>query len=143
MMKNLFSILIAIFVLILPFSALAQETEDHKTKAAISAAEEFLALVDSGHYQESWEEAASLFKSQIDKEKWVTEISRLRPLFGSAVNRTVINSKYMTSAPGAPDGEYVLIVFQSSFENKKKAFETVTPTLDHDGKWRVSGYFIK
>lgn len=30
-----------------------------------------------------------------------------------------------------------------SFRNKKAAIETVTPALDEDGRWRVSGYFIK
>jgi hypothetical protein len=50
---------------------------------------------------------------------------------------------YKTSLPGAPDGEYVVIQFGTSFENKKTAIETVTPMLDKDGKWRVSGYYIK
>ena len=45
--------------------------------------------------------------------------------------------------PGAPDGEYVVIQYESSFEHKQSAIETVTPMLDTDGKWRVSGYFIK
>ncbi len=49
----------------------------------------------------------------------------------------------MTSLPGAPDGEYVVISYETSFTNKKSAIETVTPMLDKDGKWRVSGYFIK
>jgi len=29
------------------------------------------------------------------------------------------------------------------FEKKKAAVETVTPMMDRDGTWRVSGYFIK
>ena len=33
--------------------------------------------------------------------------------------------------------------YASSFEHKKAAVETVTPMLDKDGHWRVSGYFIK
>jgi len=37
----------------------------------------------------------------------------------------------------------VVIQFDSSFEHKQTAVETVTPMLDTDGKWRVSGYFIK
>jgi ribosomal protein S17E len=37
----------------------------------------------------------------------------------------------------------VIIQYDSSFENKKSAVETVTPMLDKDGKWRVSGYYIK
>ena len=49
----------------------------------------------------------------------------------------------MSSIPGAPDGEYVVIQFKTSFENKKSGIETVTPMLDKDGKWRVSGYYIK
>ncbi|MBM4320898.1 MAG: DUF4019 domain-containing protein, partial [Deltaproteobacteria bacterium] len=52
------------------------------------------------------------------------------------------SARYQTSLPGAPDGEYVVIQFESSFENKRSAIETITPMLD-SGKWRVSGYFIK
>ena len=47
------------------------------------------------------------------------------------------------SLPGAPDGEYVVLQFDTSFANKKEAVETVTPMLDKDGKWKVSGYYIK
>jgi hypothetical protein len=49
----------------------------------------------------------------------------------------------MTSLPGAPDGEYVVIQFMSSFENKRFAIETVTPMKDKDAKWRVSGYYMR
>ena len=49
----------------------------------------------------------------------------------------------MTSLPGAPDGEYVVIQFDTSFTNKKVAVETVTPMKDEDGIWRVSGYYVK
>ena len=33
--------------------------------------------------------------------------------------------------------------YSTDFENKASAIETVTTTLDKDGFWRVSGYFIK
>lgn len=52
-------------------------------------------------------------------------------------------TSYMTSLPGAPDGEYVVVQFETSFTNKKAAAETVTPMLENDGQWRVSGYYIK
>ena len=54
-----------------------------------------------------------------------------------------MSKKLHTSLPGAPDGQYVVIQFKSSFTNKKTTIETVTPMLDKDGKWRVSGYYIK
>ena len=49
----------------------------------------------------------------------------------------------LVGAPGAPDGEYVVIQYEASFENKASAVETITPMLDKDGQWRVSGYFMK
>jgi hypothetical protein len=49
----------------------------------------------------------------------------------------------MTTMPGAPDGEYVVIQYQTTFEHKNSAVETVTPMLDNDGQWRVSGYYIR
>ena len=42
-------------------------------------------------------------------------------------------------SPAAADN----LQFESSFENKKQAIETVTPMREKDGKWKVSGYFIK
>ena len=65
-----------------------------------------------------------------------------KPL-GKLILRKVQTKIYKTALPGAPDGEYVVIQFETSFENKKTAIETVTPMMDKDGKWRVSGYYIK
>jgi hypothetical protein len=65
-----------------------------------------------------------------------------KPL-GRLVSRKVQSTLYKTSLPGAPDGKYVVITFETAFENKASAVETVTPMLEKDGKWRVSGYFIK
>jgi len=36
-----------------------------------------------------------------------------------------------------------VIQFDAVFENKSSAVETVTPMLDPDGVWRVSGYFVR
>ena len=51
--------------------------------------------------------------------------------------------KQTKTLPGGPDGSYVVILYDTSFENKKEAVETVTPMLDPDGIWRVSGYYIQ
>ncbi len=138
---SVFLVLISLFVL--NAFAFAGETGEEKESAALQAAESWLILVDGGQYRNSWMEASGFFKSQVPEEKWVSEISRLRPLFGPVINRTSLKAKYMTSAPGAPDGEYVLILFETSFGKKQKAIETVTTMLDPDGAWRVSGYFIR
>jgi hypothetical protein len=59
------------------------------------------------------------------------------------VSRRVKGAQYATSLPGAPDGEYVVIQYDTSFAHKASAVETITPMRDGDGQWRVSGYFIK
>lgn len=70
-------------------------------------------------------------------------VSVARKPLGAVLSRTFKLAKYSTSLPGAPDGQYVVIQYDTSFENKKSAVETITPMLDRDGQWRVSGYFIK
>jgi hypothetical protein len=67
----------------------------------------------------------------------------VRKPLGKVIKRSVKSKQYATSLPGAPDGEYVIIQYETSFEKKKVSIETVTPMLEKDGKWRVSGYYIK
>jgi hypothetical protein len=110
---------------------------------AVKAAESWLLLVDAGEYAKSWTEAAALFKNAVTKTQWNQSLEATRKPLGALLSRKVTSSQYATTLPGAPDGEYVVIQFKSSFANKKTAIETITPMKDPDGKWRVSGYFIK
>jgi hypothetical protein len=66
-----------------------------------------------------------------------------RAPLGKVISRKVKSAVYKTSLPGAPDGKYVVIQYESSFEHKASAIETVTPMLGDDGQWRVSGYYIR
>lgn len=112
-------------------------------QAATDAALSWLALVDSARYAESWDEAAAVFKTAVPQEQWVGTLKTLHSPVGRTESRNVIKREYMTSLPNAPKGEYVVIQFKTNFENKKSAVETVTPMVDTDGKWRVSGYYVK
>ncbi len=114
-----------------------------KEKLAAASAERWLGLVDQRKYAESWKEAATLFRNAINQGQWEQSLQAVRRPLGKLITRKVKTKTYRTSLPGAPDGEYVVIEFESSFENKKSAIETVTPMMDEDGKWRVSGYYIK
>lgn len=111
--------------------------------AAVSAAEKWLATVDAGNYAESWKEAAEFFRNAVKPEQWEQSMQAVRKPLGKLISRKVQTKTYMTSLPGAPDGEYVVIQFETSFENKKASIETVTPMMDKDGDWRISGYYIK
>jgi hypothetical protein len=114
-----------------------------REKAAIVAAEKWLTIVDKGKYMESWEESSEYFKQALTQDQWQQAVQAVREPLGKLVSRKVKSATYTTSLPGAPDGQYVVIQFNTSFENKKSGTETVTPMIDKDGKWRVSGYYIK
>ena len=110
---------------------------------AVTAAEAWLNLVDEGEYAKSWEQAAGYFKAIMKKEAWENSIQPLRDSLGKVISRKLNSHEFVTAMPGAPDGEYVVIQFETSFENKTAAIETITPMVDTDGVWRVSGYYIK
>ncbi len=112
-------------------------------QAAIAAAEVWLELVDRENYGESWDEAANYFQGAVSKEQWLSSMRAVRYPLGQKRSRSLKSKQYFNSLPGAPDGEYVVIQFNTSFEHKRSAVETVTPMKDRDGKWRVSGYYIK
>jgi len=112
-------------------------------KAAEDSASKWLGLVDAGDYAVSWDQAAQFFKNAVSKEDWKDKIKAVRGPLGKINSRKLKSATYKTTLPGAPDGQYVVIQYDSSFEHKTSAVETVTPMMDKDGQWRVSGYFIR
>jgi hypothetical protein len=119
------------------------QAQQKPEQLAQQAASDWLGLVDSGKYTDSWQEAAQMFKAAVSKEQWQSAMRASREPLGKILSRKVKSATYTKTLPGAPDGEYVVIQYDSSFEHKQSAVETVTPMLDKDGKWRVSGYYIK
>lgn len=120
-----------------------QEELKKQEEPAVTVAKTWLELVDQGEYEKSWETAAELFKNNIPKNEWTRTIAAGREPMGELVSRELESTEFSTTLPGAPDGEYVVIQFATSFESKESAVETITPMKDPDGVWRVSGYFIK
>jgi hypothetical protein len=131
---------ISLALMLLNVSAAAQQKPE---QLAQQSAESWLGLVDSGKYGASWEDAASSFKAHVTKEQWVIMAGPVRDPLGKVLSRKLKSANYTKTLPGAPDGEYVVIQFDTSFEHKQTAVETITPMVDKDGKWRVSGYYIK
>lgn len=119
---------------------LAQPASD---PAAVKAAESWLTLVDSLQYAESWKAAASLFREKVTAAQWQEAVHSARGPLGPVESRKLVSAQYTRTLPGAPDGEYVVIRYETVFQKKKSSVETVTPMKDKDGVWKVSGYFIQ
>ena len=130
---------LAFLLLIVPIPGSA---DGGKTRAAEQAAVEWLALVDGMQYEASWAESATFFRNQVSTSDWLKAVAAARIPLGGMVDRELVSATYATSLPGAPEGEYVVLQFQTDFENKRKAIETVTPMQD-EGRWRVSGYYVR
>lgn len=133
--------LIAIITAI-PFTQV-QASNNEAGAAAIASANEWLLMVDEGDYENSWNNAASYFKERITIHGWKKAAASARKPLGKLLSRKLKSKTFVTQLPSSPKGEYEVIQFESSFKNKKYAIETITPMLDTDKKWRVSGYYIK
>jgi hypothetical protein len=116
---------------------------DKPEDAAQTAAESWLKLVDDGQYAAAWQQASRLFKGLVKEADWEQMAGGVRTPLGRVVSRKLKSREYTERMPGAPDGKYVIIQYDTVFENKASAVETVTPMLDPDNAWRVSGYFIR
>ena len=142
-MKTKRSSLIALVVfwsVVLCQAAVADQAAE---KAAVEAATQWVAIVDEGKYAQSWDNAAVYFKGAVKKDQWEASLSAGRKPLGKVLSRKVKTKQYTTTLPGAPDGQYVVIHYETSFERKASAIETVTPMREKDGKWRVAGYYIR
>lgn len=114
----------------------------NKITTAQESTQKWLDLIDSSKYIDSWSKAAVYFQNNISKKEWDKTLQGLRQPLGKTVSRQLASSHSETSLPGAPDGEYVVTQYNTSFDNKQSAIETVTSMLDRDGSWKVAGYFI-
>jgi hypothetical protein len=124
-------------------SLVAQMPKSEAEKKAVEAAEAWLALVDKGQYEQSWDAAAEYLKNAADKSAFVKSLEASRRPLGTVKSRQLKSTQYATTLPGAPDGQYVILQYTTSMAEKQAATETITPMLDKDKKWRVSGYYIK
>lgn len=110
---------------------------------AVNAATHWLTLADANDGASTWDRAAPSFQAAISKTNWSDALRQARQPFGAVKSRKLASSEVKHSLPGAPDGEYVVIQYDTQFERKAHAVETVVPMRDRDGTWKVSGYFVK
>lgn len=133
-------------LMLMPAGGAAQDKASPKAgvvEAAQNATENWLTQVDYGKYGESWDQASKFFQSRLTRQQWIQALDKVRTPLGQVQSRKLKSATYTTDVPNAPAGEYVIIQYRTSFQNMNEAIETVTPMLEKDGTWKVSGYFIK
>jgi hypothetical protein len=130
-----------------PGSPAAADSSEQPTlgddKDTIEAAQKWLALLDAGKVGAAWDASSAHLKSVVTRQKWVTDIGKVRKPFGKLRTRKAEKFARAHSLPGAPDGDYAIVEFESVYANGKQATEQVIWMFEADSVWRVSGYFIR
>jgi hypothetical protein len=112
-------------------------------KPIVAAAQSWLGEIDAGNYVNSWKRASSYFQGAVTEKNWTDALTGARRPLGKLLARKLAKTQSATSLPSAPDGNYLVMQFDTSFENKKSAVELVTFVREKDGNWRAAGYYIK
>lgn len=140
-MRNVFYLVWGL-LLFVSVNAFAENSNQINTDA-IKASENFLLLLDLEDYDSAWEQSSRVLKIMKSKEEWGRELKMLHDLFGDQINRSPRQTRPFNKMLGLPDGDYYLVVLNSSFENKKEGFQSIYTRLDEDEKWRVVNYFVR
>ncbi|WP_299495044.1 DUF4019 domain-containing protein [uncultured Shewanella sp.] len=127
-----------IAALLIFFSPLAWSQQS----ISLEPATKWLSIIDTGAYAESWQQAAPLFKTQLTQQRWVETLEGIRAPLGQVISRSAFSSGSYSSLPGAPDGEYMVLQYQTQFQHKATSTEILTLSKK-SGQWLTVGYFIK
>jgi hypothetical protein len=102
----------------------------------------FLGYLDHGRYADSYSYTGLLLRNQLDREAFASKVEQARANAGAIQSRELIDAGYTTSVPGAPQGQYVVLHYHSSFVKRPDTVETLTLVLSK-GYWRIDGWYIK
>lgn len=112
-------------------------------RSAVRAAEVWLLTIDGNAYGPAWRQLAGYARGTLSEDEFVESIERVRSSLGKVYARQLESIQRVRSMPSAPDGDYVVLRYKATMEQKQAAEEVVIPMLDEDGVWRVSGYTVR
>jgi len=132
------------------FSAGAQETNeakratekaaDEQLQRSLAAAKKWLQHLDQEEFSESWQNGSLTLKLTVPKTHWVHLMESIRQPLGRPLSRKVAAQRKAKDPENLPKGNYMVVLFRSTFPNEKIVNELVTLVLESDGEWRVLTY---
>jgi hypothetical protein len=134
---------VAIAVLFAAPVVAVQAQQVDQTKAGVEAAENWLALADAGKGAESWSAAGALFQGAVSQKDWADTLGKARTPLGALTKRTLADARATRTLPGAPEADYVVLQYQSSFANRPAATEMVVVVREADNRWKTITYLVR
>jgi len=105
--------------------------------AVVNAARQWLALLDQGRWDDSYQATRASFRTLNTAQVWAAASDRVRAPLGAMISRTFVSQENL---PAPPYG-YEVVKFRTRFADEADAIETVT--LDREGSdWRVVGVYV-
>jgi len=105
---------------------------------AVAAALGWLALVDKGDWNASWEATGQSFKTLNSPETWARVASQVQGPLGAVKARVLLSEE---TVPAPPYG-YQMVKFRTDYANKARAIETLS-LVREGGSWRVVGVTVE
>ncbi|MEF8795656.1 MAG: DUF4019 domain-containing protein [Salinivenus sp.] len=122
-----------------PGSAAYRRTQ--AKQAAQTAAEDWLALLGAGAFEESWAAADSTLRAGISQEDWADQGIRARHRLDTLRARRLTRAQYRDSTTQLGGGHPVVTLQYASEYARGRAREAVI-TTKRDTAWTVAGYRV-
>ncbi len=142
--------LLLLIVGLLSGVAVAQETGITTVPISIAeqqvvqdSADAWVALIDSMDYVASWERASAAFRQQVTQAEWEQALRSVLGPLGPLLSRAPQGREYTTTLPNAPEGEYIVITYGSSYTQLENAVETLVMVRNPAGAWKPAGYYVR
>lgn len=110
--------------------------------ASVQAAEAWLKIVDQGSYGNSWDAAALPLRLTMSRKEWMLSLDTMRKGLGHPVDRKVADIRLAQDPKGLARGNYMIVIFETTFTGGHLAKEIVTLQQSNNGQWNVMTYLV-
>lgn len=129
-------------MILIPLYNHNKKPDDQKLEQAQPVVAEFLALIDDGKYSESWESLAHLVRDKVNQKEWLEKLDKARSRSGGLVQRVQTSARSATALKDSPEGEYIILSYESDFQSAEDVSEYVAVMREGDS-WKVASYSMQ
>lgn len=137
---SLRALFLIIALLLNPNYVVAQETAKSYS-LQLEYAEQWLAMIDAGHYAKSWFQTTDSFQDRVSQNDWVSALQFVRAPLGDIKNRKLLFNQKKQTINKLPEGNYHVLTLAATYQGQKKTKETIT-LIEEQGKYRIVSYNI-
>lgn len=134
--------LIVILVMLASFSYGSVVQAEFFSSAALLQAEAFVAVIDKGDYLSAYASGLPFIRFQARQDEWIADQEMAVEFLGKVIDRQLMTVRSRDSYPGLPDGNYLVVSYESRTEHKVKAIEVLLLSQQNQG-WQVCRYSVR